>query len=166
MSTPTHLAPLTDWRNILRWESCSQQAQKCKQPGPKEAVLEICEPFAVLVPAHCGSGERRCQAEGICLVQSVSEELWCQDPAWCKPVQPLLCKRPLGGLWLFYQCREGWCAFVSSTLRRIALPDFCLWQSFSWDGRVATVATGVGLMRVILGLWLAVLVISCLRFHP
>lgn len=44
-------------------------------------MLEICEPFAMLVPPHCGSGERRCQAEGICLVQSVSEELWCQDPA-------------------------------------------------------------------------------------
>lgn len=64
-------------------------------------MLEICKPFAMLVPPHCGSGERRCQAEGICLVQSVSEELWCQDPAWHKPAQLFLCKCPLGGLWLF-----------------------------------------------------------------
>lgn len=114
--TPTHLAPVKGLVRIslvggipCRWGSLhgvGRVGHECKQPGPREAVLGICEPFAEPLPPHCGSGERSCQAEGICLVQSVPEELWCQAPAWCEPVQPFLCKCPSGGLRLSTRAGE------------------------------------------------------------
>lgn len=55
-------------------------------------------------------------------MQSVSEELWCQAPVWCEPVQHFLCKCASGGLRLFYPCRKGWCVFVGIT-GRIRSPD-------------------------------------------
>lgn len=118
-----------------RWESLRSEGvggHECKEPGLREAVLGICKPFAVLLPPHCGSGEHRCQAEGSCLVQSVSEELWCQASAWCKPVQHFLCKCPSGRLRLPYPCREGWYAFMGSNLRMMILSLtklFPEWQS-------------------------------------
>lgn len=85
-------------------------------------------------------------------MQSVSEERWCQAPAWCKPVQHFLCKRPSGGLRLFFPCREGWCAFVGSTGRMISPDGFVADKAFPGMAELPGVSTGVGLMPVRRGL--------------